>query len=699
MAQNEAKTWVGSSLSQICNNKEVWSFNVCPVTVSKNHAVLFKLPVTLKDAPEPYKNSEPQYWDNDHVRMPYSEKSLFPVEEGGSEVIKLRWNLIEESLLRPIHSSLELEAAIRTYNSSLPEFTALHSYFEQLEEEESQAFFKELLPKMISLALNLPQILPGNLPLLTQNHSRSVSLSQLQIASLLANAFFCTFPWRKSTANTYPGVNFITLFRADRRPKRLFCIYEKFKCMFNYFRMITSSVPVGVVTFERKYVPKTEIPRWDSLENNLGNIKVHIDSSGTIEDNGLGFLQVDFANKNVGGGVLGYGCVQEEIRFVICPELIISRLFVEQLTDLEAVVITGVQRYSNYSGYGDSFTWEEPCKDQTPYDEYGRRRTSVCIIDATKYNKVSQQFYPSAMLREVNKAYVGFSSKDKTNLAPVATGNWGCGAFNGSLYVKSLLQLMACSAAGRHLVYYTFGNTEFRDEFYKMYTFLATNDVKIEQLWKLICGFVLSKKSEEYFYSYIQQAYFDSRRQTSIKNFFKPEDPGPSTSAIKPKKISFTKVNRQNDKDLDIVLSNADIFEKFFSDSPPEDESITKKKKVANGSKLPQKIDSIGDLIDGIDTSSFYKQNSRLPQQKYVQNNIGDLIDNMDNSRTRKYKEQQDNNADSLLNFVDTLHRKKIQSEPNRIEEMEIDTVEDTSEVVMEAKARKKITEYFQKVP
>ena len=39
--------------------------------------------------------------------------------------------------------------------------------------------------------------------------------------------------------------------------------------------------------------------------------------------------QVDFANKFVGGGVLGDGCVQEEIRFLINPELIVTRLFTE----------------------------------------------------------------------------------------------------------------------------------------------------------------------------------------------------------------------------------------------------------------------------------------------------------------------------------------------------------------------------------
>ena len=39
--------------------------------------------------------------------------------------------------------------------------------------------------------------------------------------------------------------------------------------------------------------------------------------------------------------MLGHGCVQEEILFVIYPELIISRLFTERLDDNDALLITG----------------------------------------------------------------------------------------------------------------------------------------------------------------------------------------------------------------------------------------------------------------------------------------------------------------------------------------------------------------------
>ena len=52
-------------------------------------------------------------------------------------------------------------------------------------------------------------------------------------------------------------------------------------------------------------------------------------------------FQADFANKFIGGGVLGAGCVQEEIRFMINPEMILSRLFTEMLERNECLVMTG----------------------------------------------------------------------------------------------------------------------------------------------------------------------------------------------------------------------------------------------------------------------------------------------------------------------------------------------------------------------
>ena len=39
--------------------------------------------------------------------------------------------------------------------------------------------------------------------------------------------------------------------------------------------------------------------------------------------------------------MLGYGLVQEEIRFLLCPEMIVSRLITEALDKNECLIMTG----------------------------------------------------------------------------------------------------------------------------------------------------------------------------------------------------------------------------------------------------------------------------------------------------------------------------------------------------------------------
>jgi poly(ADP-ribose) glycohydrolase len=74
-------------------------------------------------------------------------------------------------------------------------------------------------------------------------------------------------------------------------------------------------------------------------------------------------------------------------------------------------------------------------------------------------------------------------------LAGVASGNWGCGAYRGDAKLKTLLQLMAASQAGRDLAYFTFGDTKLRDQVYHMYTFLTEKQVKVG---KCLCILLIS---------------------------------------------------------------------------------------------------------------------------------------------------------------------------------------------------------------
>eukprot|EP00795_Rhopilema_esculentum_P013152 gene13152-3945_t len=210
-------------------------------------------------------------------------------------------------------------------------------------------------------------------------------------------------------------------------------------------------------------------------------------SKGTIEDDGNGFLQVDFANRLVGGGVIGEGCVQEEIRFLICPELILSRLFVERLDPNETLLVRGAERFSDYTGYAQTYTFRNDYIDLTPRDRWGRLYTEVVAMDAHVFHTYSQQFAQSMLKRELNKAHCAFQSIDNLDFLPaVATGNWGCGAFGGDARLKALIQLIAAAVSSRDLIYFTFGDTKLCEDLRGFHSLLLEHRVFVSNLWRML---------------------------------------------------------------------------------------------------------------------------------------------------------------------------------------------------------------------
>jgi poly(ADP-ribose) glycohydrolase len=48
-------------------------------------------------------------------------------------------------------------------------------------------------------------------------------------------------------------------------------------------------------------------------------------------------------------------------------------------------------------------------------------------------------------MRDLIKSYVGFKGEIIDDKKEIATGKWGCGAFNGDPYLKLMIQIISAS--------------------------------------------------------------------------------------------------------------------------------------------------------------------------------------------------------------------------------------------------------------
>jgi len=173
----------------------------------------------------------------------------------------------------------------------------------------------------------------------------------------------------------------------------------------------------------------------------------------SIDDaTGPGYVRCDFANASIGGGVLlntPGSTAQEEITFATHPELCTAKLVAESMRDDEALLLLGARRFCRSSGYLETFAFAGVADDGAAAD------APYVAIDAAKYSDMAPhvQFRDKMTKRDLLKALVGFrGAVDAMGTATIATGCWGCGAFNGCPSVKVVIQMLAASAAGAEAV-------------------------------------------------------------------------------------------------------------------------------------------------------------------------------------------------------------------------------------------------------
>nr|CAG4714358.1 unnamed protein product [Naegleria fowleri] len=411
-------------------------------------------------------------------------------------------------------------------------------------------FFEQTLPFMVDLVKKSPMILGphslnlyynrhcpthstiisnegqlplmGNLnriPLLARPSSKVMTFTKLECACILANAFFLTWPRLSDTREAHiqmPSINFDTLYM-DPRPSTI----AKLLMIIHYFeriseRMFQEIASHGVMTVIRKRVDTDQVKEklCDSLSVTTWP-NISIDNEGSIEqcENAL---HADFANCYIGGGVLLGGAVQEEIRFCLSPETIVTRLFVEKLDQNEVLYILGTEQFSEHAGYGSSLQFKDDYVDKNfIVDEFGHRNftSQIMAFDSLYYSHHDKldQWQSEHIDREIVKAYAAFSkTPNRLNIDmhnKIATGNWGCGAFYCDKQLKFLIQYIAAALAKCSLHYYTFGDKDnLADKLHEFIRIVTTHNFSVFRVYQALISMIrldiipnLQNKTENYY--------------------------------------------------------------------------------------------------------------------------------------------------------------------------------------------------------
>lgn len=322
-------------------------------------------------------------------------------------------------------------------------------------------FVSETVPFLHATALRTPELLGAGIPALDDDGE--VVLSQEQCLCILANAFFCTFVDRISDncccADGLPSINLDELYEGpgEGSPES-----AKLAMLFDYFEECRRRAAAGrrldrKIRFTRRRAVASRRDDWCSSSAPLLAPTVH--PLGESLESLPGALQVDFANRVVGGAAIAYGCVQEEILFCERPELICARLLCSPMEDDEAITFFGAEQFSAHTGYAETLRHRGPYCDASAVAETGELETWIVAMDATPFGRDDGvlEFTSPLVLRELTKAWAAFDRADVPDA--VATGNWGCGVFGGDVQLKSVIQWLAASRAGKKLHYFPWGST------------------------------------------------------------------------------------------------------------------------------------------------------------------------------------------------------------------------------------------------
>lgn len=165
---------------------------------------------------------------------------------------------------------------------------------------------------------------------------------------------------------------------------------------------------------------------------------------------------VDFANRNLGGGALRSGFVQEEILAVKFPELLYFSSQGYKIPHKGAIIMTNLLKSIDFpkTWYGRKNISTKSCWDIISGIQKEKRveLKNFIAIAAVDHSSSPQRpfvdYSPQELVTVFNRCYSGFMMAKILGAQKINSGPLGTGVFNNSPVFMYTMQIMAASAVG-----------------------------------------------------------------------------------------------------------------------------------------------------------------------------------------------------------------------------------------------------------
>ncbi|TPX59747.1 hypothetical protein SpCBS45565_g07666 [Spizellomyces sp. 'palustris'] len=321
------------------------------------------------------------------------------------------------------------------------------------------------------------------------------SLTRRTIRHILAQAFFINMlPLNQNYKGRLGEISFHRIYVGGDEVG-----IHRTLCLLSYFeqtKKIDQTPQMGEenVSFTRRTKNGVQFPPFASLAKKIDVSRINV-HTGRMKSSDA-FAIVDFANRRLHIHSIIPSATQEEILFSCCPEAFVGLLFCEAMSDDEVIIIRNVKRFSEYTGYGDTFQF-------AGFYNGGPRSHTLLALDAC----TSRHFDKAMVDRDLHKAYMGFSyvaSPESDGPRKITTSHWGCGVFGGEIHLKFLQQVLAASSADVALDYSTFGDADVQERFKALLAVIGRKEITAAQVYAVISGY---NGTREHFHEYVMASF------------------------------------------------------------------------------------------------------------------------------------------------------------------------------------------------